>query len=325
MAWQDRTRAELRAALEHFAVGLASQPGVVALGVGRKIKGGKLIKGLSLRVYITKKKPMRNIRPHLRFPTLLQFQPRGRLRATKEIGIDLIEVGGPFEPCLTMGDSVSLASPHRYNDGTMGAILKDQLGQRYLLSNNHVLADVNFARIGQLVIHPSVAEGGSLPGSSIGKLHRFVPIFGVGNNFVDAAIARVAPSETTVIRGIGRVSGMVPTPAVGRQCMLFRKTIDQVVRGTVVDQEVTPTRITYQGGLGATFVRQILLSLPVDHGDSGALVVDANRRAFGLVMARNNGGFALACPLRLVLETLGSAATTKHAPTDLEDLKLEIA
>jgi hypothetical protein len=85
--------------------------------------------------------------------------------------------------------------------GTIGARVTDG-SSFYALSNNHVYADINNANIGDDVIQPGRADGGSLPNDLIGTLTDYEPItfcqvFWIWlicseTNTIDAAIADVS-------------------------------------------------------------------------------------------------------------------------------------
>lgn len=80
----------------------------------------------------------------------------------------------------------------------------------FILSNNHVLANVNRGVQGDEILQPGPADGGTNV-DVIANLQRFVTIRLGGSlpNRVDAAIAKVAPNveHNLSICSIGRVSG----------------------------------------------------------------------------------------------------------------------
>jgi hypothetical protein len=75
--------------------------------------------------------------------------------------------------------------------GTIGARVRDALGNVYALSNNHVYADQNRADLGDPALQPGPFDGGQSPADQIGTLDSFVPIDFTfsGYNLMDAAIA----------------------------------------------------------------------------------------------------------------------------------------
>jgi len=58
--------------------------------------------------------------------------------------------------------------------GTLSCWVK-KAGQLYLLSNNHVLANVNAGKKGDPILQPGAADGGTAV-DELGKLYKFVPI-----------------------------------------------------------------------------------------------------------------------------------------------------
>lgn len=61
----------------------------------------------------------------------------------------------------------------------------------YILSNNHVLANVNAGLVGDAILQPGPYDGGTDPADRIAALTRFIPInfAPAASNLVDAAIA----------------------------------------------------------------------------------------------------------------------------------------
>ncbi|UCC71592.1 MAG: hypothetical protein JSV86_14545 [Gemmatimonadota bacterium] len=81
--------------------------------------------------------------------------------------------------------------------GTIGARVRDALGNVYALSNNHVYADQNRAYLGDPVLQPGPFDDGQYPGDEFGVLDSYVPIdFSFsGYNLMDAAIALSSTAE----------------------------------------------------------------------------------------------------------------------------------
>jgi hypothetical protein len=83
--------------------------------------------------------------------------------------------------------------------GTLGALVDDPAGNQYILSNNHVLAESDQARIGDTIDAPGLIDDGCVPlthaGSTLrdaGRLRYYVPLQSPRTN-VDAALAAVSP------------------------------------------------------------------------------------------------------------------------------------
>jgi hypothetical protein len=155
----------------------------------------------------------------------------------------------------------------------------------YVLSNNHVLANSNDARIGDPILQPGPYDGGTVASDTIARLSRFVPIdFAPGaSNFVDAAIAEgqfdVLDRE---IYWIGYARGGI-APALN---MLVQKTgrTTNYTTGRITAINAT-VNVSYGGGKVARFVNQILTTNMSAGGDSGSLLLDMENRAVGLLFA----------------------------------------
>lgn len=185
--------------------------------------------------------------------------------------------------------------------GTIGPRVSKN-GNVYILSNNHVIADVNEAQIGDPILQPGPFDGG-VSADQIATLAEFKSLnTRGGNNVMDAAIALTSvaevgtathpdgyetPSSTTVPAVIG-----MPLQKYGRTTGLTRGTIDAINVEIVVCYET----VFELCSLEANFVNQIavrgLASTPdfSQGGDSGSLVVtdDSALNPGGLLFASNN-------------------------------------
>ncbi len=102
--------------------------------------------------------------------------------------------------------------------GTFGAIAKDNTNQQnVILSNNHVLSNVNDASVGDEILQPGPYDGGIYPNDVLGTLIRFEPInFEEGQNLIDAAICQ--PNDVNFIQNLPHDFIPVPSsanPAIG--------------------------------------------------------------------------------------------------------------
>jgi len=156
----------------------------------------------------------------------------------------------------------------------------------YILSNNHVLANSNNARIGDPILQPGPHDGGSYPGDFIGRLSRFVPIeFNNGRcNYVDAAVAETRFEWfTREIYYVGYTASLWKPAAVG---MIVKKTgrTTNFTTGKVTVVNAT-VNVNYGGGRVGKFCRQIVTSDMSAPGDSGSLVLDEHNNPIGLLFA----------------------------------------
>ena len=214
--------------------------------------------------------------------------------------------------------------------GTMGCFAKDgQTGHVGVLSNNHVLANVNRVALQTPIMQPGALDNGNPGKDAVAALSRFVPIqFGGIPNAVDAAFARILPHGRQEDRATLYNSANVPMPAI----TMKPSSIAAAMPGMAVFKTGRTTRHTrgrvravnvnnYQVNMGigiARFDNQILVEMantPVAPfsrpGDSGSLIVDGTGQPVALLFAGSdtggagNVGFTGCNPISSVLTQLG--------------------
>lgn len=185
--------------------------------------------------------------------------------------------------------------------GTFGALCRGRTGDRrertLLLSNNHVLANVNAAEAGDPILQPGAYDGGSTATDVIGLLERLVPISFTAPNLVDAATAMVDPAlvrpETVYISGGATQyfrTGTTPVAAAPGNTVGKSGRTTQLTAGRVRATGVT-VNVNMGGGRIATFVNQISIVGTRGNfsagGDSGSLIWtwDQRRAPVGLLFA----------------------------------------
>ncbi len=246
-------------------------------------------------------------------------------------------------------DTSDNASGGYINDccgGTLGALLRDENGGQYILSNNHVLAESDQAKIGDTIVQPALIDRNcdQNAGRPVASLRYVVPLATSQTN-VDAALAEVSAGTVDptgailqfgspgagVNGAIGAASpaaglGEALTPELfapgsaplmvaksGRTTGLTCSTIDAIDLSVEVDyyKDCAETQPYYR----KTFSGQLGISGEgfSDSGDSGALVVDAaNAEPLGLYFAGgtddHGGGLSVATPIQDVLTALDTEA-----------------
>jgi len=159
----------------------------------------------------------------------------------------------------------------------------------YILSNNHVLANSNNARIGDPILQPGPHDGGTVPGDIIARLFRFVPIkfktpTATPINYVDAAIAEGEfHNLNREIYWIGYVQQVKSNPKVGDIVEKTGRTTN-FTTGKIIALNAT-VDVNYGSGRIARFARQIVTGAMSAGGDSGSLVCDIKEGAVGLLFA----------------------------------------
>lgn len=208
--------------------------------------------------------------------------------------------------------------------GTMGPILRDQLGALHLLSNAHVFTDfMRQSTIGTPIVQP----GSTSRQDAVAVLERFTPLRAGEYLACDAAIAAISDmsklsgrlADGTAILGIEprrlderefvRLIGSTSGSSWGQ------------VRDVGVDQKVLvrpDSTATY------TMTGQIRTTAGMGRGgDSGGAVVDTDGYLVGLFVADHWSG-DLVTPISTVLETLGNPTLCETAPNDTLQLSFDV-
>lgn len=279
---------------------------VVGMGIGVKWKDNKPTGEPALIVLVTHKRSKEQLSSSDLIPAKMS-----------EFQTDVMPIGHPFA-----GGGAPAASPqtlaarvrpvkggysigHRnVTAGTIGTCVFEMLPKAgssengrpykfYILSNNHVLAKNNLAKIGDPIIQPGAEDGGSYPGDRIATLSRFIPIEfdppvprSRHNNLVDAAIAEGDFHELdSEIYWIGHVKGWMPKAnvTVGEPVQKTGRTTNYTIgRITAVNATID---INYGSGKIARFKDQIITTGLSAGGDSGSLVTTMDNVAVGLLFA----------------------------------------
>lgn len=222
------------------------------------------------------------------------------------INTDVVATPG-FNASISCGVSVGHVA---ITAGTLGCLVQDPARRhRYILSNNHVLANCNNAAIGNNIVQPGPADGGFAPRDTIAKLSDFVKL-GIHNvNFVDAAIAELCDinSVTPIIQSVGYPAAATVPAMVGMHVHKHGRTTGYTV-GSVLGVSVSVS-VNYAGLGVLTFDDQIEIFDPNapfgQPGDSGSLVLEQSyNNPVGLLFAVDAMGRTLANPIDDVLNRL---------------------
>ncbi|MEV1021681.1 hypothetical protein [Streptomyces sp. NPDC050264] len=192
--------------------------------------------------------------------------------------------------------------------GTLGSVVYDFLpgatvdppgpglgtpAKFYILSNNHVLADSNRARLGSVIVQPGTFDGGTNPADRIATLSRFITIqfapqtpLDQQNNVVDCALGEVQFQDATreqYFSGAPRAWRRKANVAVGDLLKKSGRTTN-VSFGRIMAVDTT-IDVNYGTAGTARFKDQILTTNMSAGGDSGSLVTSLDDVAVGLLFA----------------------------------------
>jgi hypothetical protein len=202
--------------------------------------------------------------------------------------------------------------------GTIGAFATQRsTGRTVILSNNHVLANENDARIGDAIIQPGDLDDGGRPRDVVARLTKFVRLQKNRSNLVDAAIAAVPDSievDPLKYRGLGTLAGVRTEPLSDREAVAKIGRTTGLTRGRVTAIEVDNVVVEYDVG-DLSFDDQIEIEGAGNRtfssgGDSGSAILDEENRICGLLFAgsetggRNGRGLTYANPIATVLRRL---------------------
>jgi hypothetical protein len=284
---------EAKSEFRAFAAGTSPDPAlnVVGVGIGEKESDGMHTGLMAVRLLVRIKYAKNSIPADQMLPTTIDGLP-----------VDIEEVG-TFRPLATYpnpratftpaqpGCSVGFEYPDTNNRmaGTFGALVQDIAGKRYLLSNNHVLANEGRLALGAPIFQTGLLD---LPGGEfkrqIASLTKFIP-FATTPRIVDGAIAEeLQPNLLSQnILYIGPPKGASKAKQDMTVHKFGRTTGYTVGRIKMVSTDVT---VGYESG-SFLFENQILI-VGLDGGtfsgagDSGSLIVERDgQTAVGLLFA----------------------------------------
>lgn len=327
---------DIKAVKEQYQKELMGKPNVVAVGVGYKIVGGETTDTPCVMVFVRRKVAAESLSSEQMVPAQIEG-----------VATDVVESGAIYAHQSTTDKyrpapgGVSIGH-YQVTAGTLGVVARDKSsGERLILSNNHVLANSNSADVGDPILQPGSADGGTVQNDQIGTLARFQPIYfeqtpappgcslavtyaALGNfvartlgsdhrvnayrpqqedNLVDAALARPLNDQDLLdeILEIGSISGVLEA-APGLPVRKSGRTTG-LTTGEIMAVDATVT-VNYGSGRSAVFEQQLIAGPMSQPGDSGSLVVDgASQRAVGLLFAGSDQT-TIFSPIKLVEDLL---------------------
>ena len=208
--------------------------------------------------------------------------------------------------------------------GTLGALVQDQSGIQYILSNTHVFAgdmvsggNGLVSDLGDPINQPGYVDVrcADIPADYVAALSDWIPLEIGGYSTVDAATAEVIPGTVDPegkILEIGAISADTVSAFLDQPVKKSGRT-SGLTKGKVAGLDATVTVQYTDECAGESFLTvftgQILVTPGkfLKAGDSGSLMVEgveANPRAVGLLYAGSNR-VAVANPINDVLAALG--------------------
>jgi len=286
---------------------------VVATGVGYKMVDGKLTDTPSIICSVVNKVAASSLSSRDLIPAEIGGVP------TDVVATGIIRAfQAPTDRFRPAPGGVSVGHKD-ITAGTLGCWVRRN-GEWMILSNNHVLANINAAKIGDAILQPGSYDGGKNPDDQIATLEDFVTITlqelpsdcdiagnivallnalsrVVGSdtrlkavriraieNIVDAAIARPLRQEDVnpEILNIGAIE-RTATAVLGMPLKKSGRTTGYT-EGQVTQVDVT-ANVGYGDNRTALFTDQIMAGAMSQPGDSGSAVLNNNSELVGLLFA----------------------------------------
>jgi hypothetical protein len=265
---------------------------VVGVGLGRKIVKGKATAQHCVRFYVERKIPKEAIPKDFMLPEKVGGIPTdvietGRFRAFAGAVKERSRTR-PARPGCSIGFAFSGKDAGTVMAGTFGAVVEAD-GKRFILSNNHVLANQNALPIGSDIFQPGLLDKNAPTSDVIARLSKFIPLAAGHPNQVDCAIAESTDNKlvsATVMPKVGKLKSGQPLAAAlsmkvektGRTTGYTTGTIQDISANVKVGYDIGPL----------TFTDQIIIvggsSSFSDAGDSGSLIVEQKaKRPVGLL------------------------------------------
>lgn len=281
---------------------LRSKANVTGVGVGYKVVAGKITDQLAVRVYVSKKLPVKSLDAGDVLPKIIDGVPVDVIEA------DFIVHQDPsipadhrlrFNPLL---GGISVGNLSLGGSGTLGVSVFDNvLAEDMILSNWHVLCGSFTCSQGEIIIQPG--QGGGDTGGAgdvVATLYRSAL-----TDEVDGAIARLTGDRFLLKEVFGRgFVSEITTPVLGMRVRKSGRTTG-LTSGMITDESANITIRGYPNG-DRNFRNQIIIengSQVSRPGDSGSIWLDDSNRAVGLNFA-GSGNRGVANPMTAVVAAL---------------------
>jgi hypothetical protein len=318
------TAAEPAAAIHALAVSTKPQQVVTGIGRGPKISNGAETGEECLRFYVERKLPKAslpaaNLLPAVYHGVATDVIETGRFRAGSPGATHaqaLAALPGPVstkfrptQPGCSVGFQFTGDQANFVMAGTYGAIVMDA-AHRYILSNNHVLANENDLPVGSPIFQPGLLDGGIAVTDQVATLTRFIPLALAVPNLVDCAIARIldtAQASPVFLPNVGNLQSSAPVlPAIGMNVEKVGRTTGYT-QGRIFDASAT-VKVEYTMGT-LVFDDQVLVqgtgSPFSKSGDSGSLIVDTATKEGTALLFAGSDSMTIGNKLANVLAALG--------------------
>lgn len=287
MAEREQVIKALVAQEKHMEALLALRQ-VVGVGTGYRWRRGKQTKEICVQVFVNRKSPPEALADHEIIPREL------RALGDESVGTDVTEVSTldaqqdttryrPVPGGCSIGPEASVSA------GTLGGWACDNTDDTVvLLTNNHVISNLDTMPVLRRVVQPGRLDGGILPDDVIGQLKRDIQLNTVPNvaganppaSVVDAAIGTIDVDRTDDITQLNIPAAYeIQAPAIGMNVQKRGRTTRLTTNGQITTINAT-LLVTYRnrtrlGRIQNSFIVTSTNGNPFSGaGDSGSFILN---------------------------------------------------
>jgi hypothetical protein len=266
-------------------------PNVVGVATGFRLRGGRLTDEIAVQVFVERKLPRQRLGPLEVVPERVPGYEGTAVRT------DVIETTVPEAQQDTtryrpVPGGCSIGAEARTNAGTLGGWACDDADDTIvLLSNNHVISNLDTLPILRRIVQPGRFDAGVLPDDVIGRLKRHVPLNTIANppapgaliptSVVDAAIGSI-DADVDIdhdVLEIGPAIYEIRAPALNMNVQKRGRTTRLTANGRIVSVGMT-FNTTYRNRTRISRIQNAFRIRSTDgnpfsaSGDSGSLIFD---------------------------------------------------
>jgi hypothetical protein len=250
-----KARALVRGLKERHWPLFDADPNIVGAAFGQRHAHGEQTDEPALVIYVVSKMPHQFLPPS-------RLLPRRMYVGGECVEVDVVETGIIYAHSFTARErpapqGVSVAHV-AVTAGTIGAVVTDNTdSSQCILSNNHVLANINAGVIGDSIVQPGPFDGGVSPADDIATLKRFVTLNATGNT-VDCALGQVIISDgvSPVVDAVKNNLMPVASPAHPAVGLLFAGSCGRTIMNPI-DSVLSGLNISFPAGAGSTVAADI--------------------------------------------------------------------
>ena len=269
---------------------LLTLPNVIGTGTGYRQKNGEYTNEVCVQIFVERKYPLEQLPPGTIVPTDVTAEEARPIRT------DVIETGplDAFQDTTRyrpVPGGCSIGPQQSNSAGTLGGWAADNTDDTIvLLTNNHVISNLDTQPTLRGVCQPGRLDGGTFPADQIGTLKRDVALTTVPSTSptlpaataVDAAIGTMTVDRTDNVLNVGPAIYELQSPTLGMNVQKRGRTTQLTTNGTITSINGTFT-ISYRNRtrLGRIANSFVITSTDGNQfsaaGDSGSLITNQQR------------------------------------------------